>query len=326
MKKTLSLAVSALALAAFAEEPTEPAEPIETTESAESATPLNVSSVLSANVFGVLKVSGSCRRYILPTPWCDFQPGVDAPIVASNLLKTANLEVGDFLHLFDDEGNIYNSWQLEDTDGLKSWKEIKQVTMMGESTDSPSVSGKTSPQGFGFMLIRATMNESATGDASDFFLYGQVGTNGVVKGTTIPAGGSEESPVIRLVSCPKAEGWNPNNSDDVEFQADDDYTGDMLRIAQPTGVVTDYYWCNNADDCALQAKKAGFSKSVTFTAPGWYISKKERKNTKVGGRNVSVVVESFAVASDLIPHSFGGWYVSASGVSRTITWKNVQKQ
>ena len=313
MKRTLSIAVSLLALCAFAEEVEEsgdsPSEP--------STPPQNVSSVPSANVFGVMKVSGSCRRYILPTPWCDFQPGVDAPIVASNLLKTANLEVGDFLHLFDEDGNIYNSWQLEDTDGLKSWKEIKQVTMMGESTDSPSVSGKTSPQGYGFMLIRATMNESATGNAPDFFLYGQVGTNGVVKGPTIPAGGTEESPVIRLVSCPKAEGWNPNNSDDVVFQADDAYTGDMLRIATPTGVVSDYYWCSSSGDCDLQAQKCGMTKG-TWTTAGWYA--KVTTSSSPFGRQKT----SFSLATSKICHGYGGWYVSASGKSRQITWKNVQ--
>lgn len=317
MKRTLSIAVSLLALCAFAEEVEESGDP----PSEPSTPPQNVSSVPSANVFGVMKVSGSCRRYILPTPWCDFQPGVDAPIVASNLLKTANLEVGDFLHLFDEDGNIYNSWQLEDTDGLKSWKEIKQVTMMGESTDSPSVSGKTSPQGYGFMLIRATMNESATGDASDFFLYGQVGTNGVVKGTTIPAVGTAEVPLMRLIACPKAASWGLNNAEDVVFQ-EGPYKGDMIRIATPSGVIMDYYWCNSQEDCDFQASKIGL-KTGDWTSAGWYA--KSTTMVSEGGRPPRPKT-TFACSTAKVRCGFGGWYLSYSGDSRWIKWMNVQKQ
>ena len=317
MKRTLSIAVSLLALCAFAEEPVDlPSE-----EPSEPSTPQNVSSVPSANVFGVMMVSGSCRRYILPTPWCDFKPGEeDAPIVASNLLKTANLDVGDMLHLFDEAGNIYNSWKLEVVDGLRYWAPVSEVSEMGVASDSPSVSSKTSPQGYAFMLLRYGKDGSASGVSSEFYLFGQVGHDSEV-GTTIPAGGTEGVPLMRLIACPKAASWGLNNAEDVVFQ-EGQYKGDMIRIATPSGVIMDYYWCNSEDDCNFQASKIGL-KTGTWTSAGWYA--KSTTMVSEGGRPPRPMT-TFALSTAKIRCGFGGWYLSYSGISRDITWKNVQKQ
>lgn len=87
MKKILFTAVSALALASFADG-------------------------VASTAFGAMKIYSSTTNTVVSVPWLESGTG-DAAVSVSNLVLTAGLTLGDVLYVYDDNtGEYTDSWVL----------------------------------------------------------------------------------------------------------------------------------------------------------------------------------------------------------------------
>ena len=159
--------------------------------------------ITSSNVLGILPVTSSAKRTIVAVPWCAMSATDDTAIQVSNVVKTANLTVGDMLHYVNSDGK-YNTWRLAESDaGVKYWESVNEANEQQLSL-TPASDVTTVARGNAIVLIR-------TGDLSKpFYLYGQVGTSEMVD--TAVAVGSLGSPAYTLIGAPTAAAWSVNDA------------------------------------------------------------------------------------------------------------------
>jgi len=142
MKKILFTAVSALALAAFA-------DGVNSTE------------------FGVLKVPSSAKETVVAVPWLQSGTG-SASVKVADLVLTASFSEGDQLMFYDgSQGQYTGGWVLkvDETSGALKWKGQAIVTTKGTI---PAGSDETQiPRGSALMLKR----EVSTG--AEFYIMGK---------------------------------------------------------------------------------------------------------------------------------------------------------
>lgn len=124
------------------------------------------SDVPSQNVVGILRVDSSAKRTVVAVPWAGCSQN-GSPIKVTDVIKTANLSVGDMLHVLDANKTNYNTWELTSGQGgLLVWTPVNQVTKSGGKTETPTASDVTINRGDAIVLIRKD-----PGDC--FYLYGQ---------------------------------------------------------------------------------------------------------------------------------------------------------
>lgn len=241
--------------------------------------------VYSSNVLGLLPVTSSAKRTLIAVPWCAMSETNNLPINVSNIVKTANLSVGDSLHYVSSSGS-YHSWYIAESGGVKYWAAAKEA---GEtSTDTaPDPALTTIDRGNSLVLIRTnpTTGESAT----PFYVFGQVPTNGTV--TTTIAKGSATTPAYSLIASPKREGWNLN--DDASW----------------SGV--------GSDDEIYLPGTTGFTQLLKWNGTKWCYLKDTYKT--IGNRKIRTGTELVEYETD-IPAGLGLWYLSYGG-QPTVTWK-----
>lgn len=239
--------------------------------------------ITSSNVLGILPVTSSAKRTIVSVPWCAMSATDNAAIQVSNVVKTANLTVGDMLHYVDSDGS-YLSWRLADgTDGVKFCESVVNATE-GEVSTSPAAHDQTVARGNCIVLIRQDPGTKAS--PKTFYLYGQVGTSTSVE-TSVVAG-TADTPAYTLIGAPTAAAWSVNG---ITWDGVDEK--DMICITLENG----------------------FQKFLTFQNEKWgsMVSVYEG-NRKTG--------EEWAVYDTSIPAGQGVWYISQGGNPK-ITWSNV---
>ena len=152
MKKLLSIAVCASAVAAFAD-----------------PTTINVGSV------GVTEIQSSLTNTVIAVSYAELGTDGTSGIAVSNIVKTANLTVGDLLHVFK-TSNTYETYRLTaGAGGAKYWDKTVNyllnangVLTAGESSDAtiPSLTA-----GVGIWLVRNVAEWD--GQPFTFHIYGQ---------------------------------------------------------------------------------------------------------------------------------------------------------
>lgn len=149
-------------------------------------------------VVGVLPVSVG-NEAIIAIPWIESGAGIDG-IAVTNLIKTANLAVGDTLYWYNPsvDGGTYYSWQVEQTEGVKYWSSVRVAT--GNLTVAAGADNASLKRGEAVFLKRAT------GEATNVYVVGQY-TNAVANAitTTIAAKKAVNSPSYTLLAPPYAE-------------------------------------------------------------------------------------------------------------------------
>ena len=237
--------------------------------------------ITSSNVLGILPITSSAKRTIVAVPWCAMSATDNAAIQVSNVVKTANLTVGDMLHYVNSSGS-YLSWRLANgTDGVKFWESVTIANEGGEVTVSQSAHDQTVARGNCIVLIRQN-----PGNPGTFYLYGQVGTNATVQ--TAVVAGTTEAPAYTLVASPKPAAWGVN-----------DATIDW-------GVVGE-------NDCLYVSGNNGWNTKLVWSNSKWCY-----REYTIGGDGA--ITGSELTAYDLpIPAGQGVWYVSYGG-SPTIKW------
>lgn len=187
MKKLLSIAVCASAVAAFGE-----------------AVDVSLAEV------GVTAIKSSLTNTIVAVSYEDLGGG---EITASNVVKTANLSVGDRLYIFN--GGNYQVYQLNSD---MVWEPTRMIYLKAGDDDSQTLSSppaalKTLGVGSGFWLVRPTGWE---GDGT-FYIYGKpfdaaMSTN-ITHGTTAMVGNPRRVPKTPTIT-------NAANGDQIHVPDD----------------------------------------------------------------------------------------------------------
>ena len=140
MKKLLTIAVCASAVAAFA---------------TDTEIPLGT--------LGVTSVSVTATNTVIVSSYLDLGGSETVPV--SNIVKTTNLEVGDKLYVFK-SSNVYEAYTLAQDGGAKYWDADKLYTVNSDGSLNAGVSAAptipTLSIGSGLWLVRPRENPSVT--------------------------------------------------------------------------------------------------------------------------------------------------------------------
>jgi len=248
--------------------------------------------VQGGNVFGILAVESKSADTIVAVPWCECSAGDDQPIAISNIVKTANLTVGDELYALNDSREKVNKWELSvGDDNVKYWKGIRVVVQSGSVDDPVPAEQSHAFRGSAIILHRQNPTDG-TGNPIPFYLYGQVGSVEAVTYEAFVSPG-EGVPAYTLVS--------PPNDTDVDIIAG--------------GVIA-----NSASGDSLVVRNlSGISRTYTYDGSKWVYYKATK------GSDGKVTVAEQTADSITIKCGTGAWYVSrtASDPAPTFGWSNV---
>lgn len=139
----------------------------------------NTDSALSVNTLGVLKLSANLVDTIIAVPWTDCSAdSIPVSILATNMVRVANLEAGDTLLVYDVNEAKYNAWTVTEEGDVKVWsaekmysdKDPKPIDGLLTTASSQVQCGKA------FWLHRVDMDTRAD---KNVYLCGQMYTNDV---------------------------------------------------------------------------------------------------------------------------------------------------
>lgn len=241
----------------------------------------------SANVFGLLKVTSSAAQTIVAVPWLECG-GSGSTISASNVVKTAELTVGDQLYYYN--GSSYDAWTLTESAGVKVWASVFSVAKPGKVTIAAASTVQSIARGGALILVR-----QSPASLGYFYLYGQVAGDTSV--TTPITASSNGNPVYNLVAPPSVKDGGTidiNSTSDVEWAN----VGAADTIMLPVG--------GEAVECQ---RKDGAWKYLVRVQDG-----------TIG--TLPRYVDTW-VAAPTIPTGTGFWYVSRTATAPTVTWRNV---
>lgn len=248
--------------------------------------------ITSSNVLGLLPVTSSAKRTIVSVPWCAMSATDNAAIQVSNLVKTANLSVGDMLHYVNKDGS-YLSWRLANGAGdVKFWESVV-IAKESEVSASPAAHDQTVARGNCIVLIR--QNPGTKAAPATFYLYGQVGTSASVETSVVK--GTAETPAYTLIGAPTAAAWNIN---DVSWENVSE--GDMISITLNNGFQKTLIPQLESEVCKW----------------GSMVSKYDDETKMKTG-------EEWEIYNPQIPAGQGAWYISHGG-NPTINWSGVPKK
>ena len=238
MKKLLSIAVCAAAVAAYGTDP----DPV------------------TLGTVGVTAVTCSTTNAIIAVSYGDLAMGGNAMTV-SNLVKTANLKANDRLYVYNESGGTFTVFTLEGADGsAKFWRETETFTLNESSTEKADPAATTRAPGYGIWLIRGTGWASANYPEFTFYLYG---SPDVTLPTTVGTAISIPAGSVKLLGNPKSVAAAPTVTN----------IGTYDRIIVPASSLTGtkiYTW--NANDktwySGLGTRKVELS--VPAGAGFWY--------------------------------------------------------
>ena len=157
MKKLLSIALCAAAVSVFGD--------------TETGTQLG-------NAIGVTAVTSSNKNTIVAVSYEDLDPSIQSGIAISNLVKTANLTVGDLLMIY--VNGKYSTWTLQQDEAgegkPKYWAKTDITLTVNEDGSQTNGSGSEASDvicgvGTGIWLVRN--NDYVPGEEFTFYIYGK---------------------------------------------------------------------------------------------------------------------------------------------------------
>lgn len=249
--------------------------------------------VQGGNVFGVMAVESKSADTIVAVPWCECSTNDNESVSISNIVKTANLTVGDELYSLNSSREKLYKWVLtEGANGVKYWNGIRTVVESGSVEDLPVHAHAA--RGTAIILHRQNPMEGAS--AKKFYLYGQVGTGDTVS-PTIEAGVAGESSVTPAYTLIAPPGTN-----DV----------DVLVGGVLTGV--------GSGDSIVVRGDNGVNREFKYDGTNWGYDKTSY-NPSTG-----VSVSRVAATSIVLKQGTGAWYVSRNTTAPTLTWTDLPKK
>jgi len=235
-----------------------------------------------AQIFGVLPLTTSNQSVIISVPWVSTGYG-DSDISVSNLIRTANLTVGDALRSWDKTKNIFNVWELKEEGGVKYWSGVTVVGTNGTST-TESAAVLTLARGKGAVILMRKDKPSAN---YTIYINGQVTSSDAVIGPLSMARGTTNAPAYTLIAPPYSSRAADLNTDAtwIGLTKTGDVVGDRIYLGE------------NANE------SVGGHVYYKGSTKGW-------------GSQHNV----WTKASPIKP-GVGVWYVSRGDEDVTLTWK-----
>ena len=229
-----------------------------------------VADVAGANVFGLLTVLSSSADTIVAVPWCDCSTADNQPIAISNIVKTANLTVGDQLAALSTNGVYLNTWTLTSgAGGVLYWKSDKTVVENGVTAETIAADKTYAARGTAILLHRQSPTEG--GNPKPFYLYGQVGTSPSVTSTIENAGASAATPVYTLIAPPTDGDVN------ILSALSSPVANDSIVVRNLKGIARTYTYDGSAWKYRATPVASGetTAESITIKAGtgAWYVSR-----------------------------------------------------
>ena len=234
-----------------------------------------------SQTFGVLKRTSSTTKTLVSVPWGELSATVARDIRVTDIVKTATLDVGDKLHVYDKVSKRYDTWQI---DADHQWRPLATYVVNEDGSVSTISAGlpedRTVARGSAIWLERQNVSKP-------FYLYGQH-----VEGTAVADidRGSVEAPMWNLIASPSLEPFDVRT---IKYADPND------QIVVPTEDGPRVYTCKDG--------VWGTDVNVTET------------RTMPDGTKVEVVKRSRDTVNTTIPAGVGFWYVSQGG-KPTIRW------
>lgn len=239
MKKLLSIAVCASAVAAFATE-------------------------VEVGTVGVTKITSSLTNTVVAVSYGDLAS--NGAITISNIVKTTGLTIGDRLHIFTGS-NDYDTYVLTESGGVRYWNKTP-TWGIGADGEFYEKSGTPASEvnlaaGVGFWLVRKTDGENPwNGQEFSFYTYGRP-----VSVSSTPTGGN-----VTLVGNPNDVPARPNPSAVV----DGDRV--IVPSSVPGGTVTYTYksgkgWWHWEGTGSSRARVVGNLPAIPAGTGCWYVPK-----------------------------------------------------
>ena len=147
-----------------------------------SASVFAAATTQSSNTFGLLRVDSAQNQTIVCVPWVGSSASAtDQNIPVTDIVKTANLTVGDNLYWYD--GAKYWGWVLQkkQESDEKVWVSANIVEEGDVVAASPGADIQTLARGNAIILVRQN-------PASPFYLLGQVAKSTGAVANKLPAG------------------------------------------------------------------------------------------------------------------------------------------
>ena len=245
------------------------------------------------NIFGILKVESKTADTIVAVPWCECATNDNGAVAISNIVKTANLTVGDTLCALDSNRDKINTWTLTSGAGnVLYWESQKQVVESGVVENSISAAQAHAARGTAIILHRQNPTNSV-GNANAFYLYGQVGSRDV---TTTPIAATESAPAYTLIA--------PPSTNDVN----------LLQ----SGVLTDV---PNGDSIVVRFDN-GVNREFKYNGSSWVYTKRTY-NPKAETAALAYTITEYPTNSITLKCGTGAWYISRGASVPTIAWPQV---
>lgn len=241
-----------------------------------SASVFAAATTQSSNTFGLLRVDSAQKQTIVCVPWVASSATDDLPIKVTDIVKTANLTVGDNLYWYD--GAKYWGWVLQkkQESDEKVWVAANIVEEGDVVAASPGAGIQTLARGNAIILVRQN-------PANPFYLLGQVAKSGAVA-SEFPAG------AYSLLAPPSASatGIDVNSATWANVNV-----ADQIMFTDSAGKSRTLLWNPSAEG---GAKWGVFKRTVSapegtwkydvLIAPGcgaWYVNKGENTVTATWG-------------------------------------------
>ena len=240
---------------------------------------IGTSEIPVEQTIGVQKGESTMTKTAISVPWGRLNGG--GPVSVADLVKTANLTVGDKLHIYNKSAKRYETWEL---DADKVWQPLATYLINADGSVSTVSAGKptdtTVKRGSAVWLERQDPTKP-------FYLYGGYEAGEIE--TEIEAGSAAE-PSWNLIAAPSIEPFDLNRIEGADAK-------DQIMVTTETGPVV-YTFKNGAWGCDVN---------------------KTEKRKGPGGVEIEVVKRVRDTEHTTIPAGVGFWYVSQGG-KPTIKW------
>ena len=166
-----------------------------------AAMPALANTATTANVVGVLPICSSSAETIVGIPWVAASLE-DEDIKVVDIVKTANLSVGDQLWWYDPQNKGFKCWQLNPS---KEWQPATMVSENKRPEAAEGASDKTLKRGEALVLVRTAKDLTAP-----FYVMGQYSSSAA--GELQLAAGSKTAPAYSLIAPPSATAKGLNDA------------------------------------------------------------------------------------------------------------------
>lgn len=229
-----------------------------------------VAGAADSTQFGVLRVPSSLKKTIVSVPWLESGTGTQN-VTISNLVLTADLEVGDLLKYYN--GSSYECWRLAEGAGnVKYWQSVVMDNGNGDYVPTGNPAETTIARGKAIILDRCGKPAEGTRDLSKgFCIMGKPADGSVV--TTLLASSSSAS-AYSLIAPPNVNGATDVNTGMTWTNIE---VGDLLALNTANGVKYYGYAKTSRAENIYKWVDAQTGSQQNITIPcgqgAWFISK-----------------------------------------------------